>query len=324
MRKILALCLAVLMMAALAAPVMAADKVNVAKDASVTLTGYLEAAEELKGVLVDGEYNTDMDWNAGCWGGKHAAFAIRYNADRETTELASYKEPPYAEGFPYYSFITLELTAVSDLDSYRIVMADPDFGIGDWVIQEWDILVSATGEAGSWKVAHEARETKVNGDWKYDEDEDLMWPVWTYEADLKDATGVKYVALGLTMLCNHDNLGNGQYVDMLEFEVFGTAGNAPATEDTTPVTEDTTPVTEDTTPVTEDTTPVTEDTTPVTEDTTPVTEDTTPVTEDTTPVTDTTPDDETDAPATFDFVIVPAIALAAAAAGAVVLKKKEN
>jgi hypothetical protein len=31
-----------------------------------------------------------------------------------------------------------------------------------------------------------------------------------------------------------------------------------------------------------------------------------------------------EAPATFDFVIVPAIALAAAAAGAVVLKKKEN
>ncbi len=304
MRKILALCLAVLMMAALAAPVMAADKVNVAKDASVELIGYLEASEEKKVVLTDGEYNTDMDWNAGNWGGKHAAFVNRYNADREILTLADYKEPPYQEGYPYYSFITLELTAVSDLDSYRIVMADPDFGIGDWVIQEWDILVSATGEPGSWKVAHEARETKINEEWKYDESEDLMWPVWTYDADLKDATGVKYVALGLCMLCNHDNLGNGQYVNMLEIEAFGTpAGGAPATEDTTPVTEDTTPVTEDTTPVTEDTTPVTEDTTPVTEPTT---------------------DDETEAPETFDFVIVPAIALAAAAAGAVVLKKKEN
>ena len=308
MRKILALCLAVLMMAVLAAPVMAAE--NVALNAEIELTGYLEAAEELKGVLVDGEYNTDMDWKAGCWGGKHAAFATRYNADRETTELASYKEPPYAEGFPYYSFITLKLENAADLDSYRVVMADPDFGIGEYTIQEWDILVSATGEPGSWKVVHEARATRENEEWKYDESEELMWPVWTYEADLAEAKGVKYVALGLCLLCNHNDLGKGQYVNMLEIEVFGTTGNAPATEDTTPVTEDTTPVTEDTTPVTEDTTPVTEDTTPVTEDTTPVTEDTT--------------DTETEAPATFDFVIVPAIALAAAAAGAVVLKKKEN
>jgi hypothetical protein len=304
MRKILALCLAVLMMAALAAPVMAADKTNVALGAEVELTGYLEASEAGKVVLTDGEYNTDMDYNAGNWGGKHAAFVIRYNADRETTEFESYKEPPYAEGFPYYSFITLKLENAADLSSYRLVMADPDFGVGEWTIQEWDILVSATGEPGSWKVVHEARATRENEEWKYDESEDLMWPVWTYEADLAEAKGVKYVALGLCLLCNHNDLGKGQYVNMLEIEVFGTAaGDAPATEDTTPVTEDTTPVTEDTTPVTEDTTPVTEDTTPVTEDTT---------------------DTETEAPATFDFVIVPAIALAAAAAGAVVLKKKEN
>ena len=237
MRKILALCLTALMMLSIVAPVMAADKTNVALGAEVELTGYLEASEELKGVLTDGEYNTDMDYNAGNWGGKHAAFVIRYNADRETTEFESYKEPPYAEGFPYYSFITLKLENAADLDSYRVVMADPDFGIGEWTIQEWDILVSATGEAGSWKVVHEARETRVNEEWKYDESEELMWPVWTYEADLADAKGVKYVALGLTMLCNHDNLGNGQYVDMLEFEIFGTTGNAPATEDTTPVTD---------------------------------------------------------------------------------------
>ena len=70
MRRILALCLAVLMMAALAAPVMAADKTNVALGAEVELTGYLEASEGTKGYLTDGEYNTDMAWNAGNWGGK--------------------------------------------------------------------------------------------------------------------------------------------------------------------------------------------------------------------------------------------------------------
>ena len=302
MRKILALCLAVLMMAALAAPVMAAE--NVALGAEVELIGYLDAAEEGKTYLTDGEYNTDMAWNAGMWGGKHKAFATRYNADRETTELASYKEPPYAEGYPYYSFITLKLENAADLESYRIVMADPDFGIGDYLIQEWDILVSATGEPGSWKVVHEARQTKENEEWKYDESEDLMWPVWTYDADLTGATGVKYVALGLCLLCNHNDLGKGQYVDMLEIEVYGTAGaGAPATEDTTAAVEDTTAAVEDTTAAVEDTTAATQDTTPVTENT----EVETP-----------------DAPATFDFVIVPAIALAAAAAGAVVLKKKEN
>ena len=317
MRKILALCLTVLMMLSIVAPVMAADETNVALGATVTVTGYLPEYAEKADILTDGDYNTDVAWNAGNWGGKHQAFATRYNADGETTELASYKEPPYTEGYPYYSLITLELKSAADLSKYRVVMADPDFGIGDYLIQEWDILVSSTGEAGSWKVAHEARQTKENELWFYDESEDVMYPYWVFEADLSGAENVKYVALGLCLLCNHTDLGKGQYVNMLELEVYGTAaGNAPATE--APATE--APATE--APATE--APATE--APATE--APATEPAAteaPATE--APATEpaaTEPADAPDAPATFDFVIVPAIAIAAAAAGVVVLKKKEN
>ena len=312
MRKILALCLTALMMLSIVAPVMAADETNVALGATVTVTGYLPEYAEKAAVLTDGDYNTDVDWSAGNWGGKHQAFATRYNANGETTELASYKEPPYTEGYPYYSLITLELKSAADLSKYRIIMADPDFGIGDYLIQEWDILVSSTGEAGSWKVAHEARQTKENELWFYDESEDVMYPYWVFEADLSGAENVKYVALGLCLLCNHNDLGKGQYVNMLELEVYGTAaGNAPATE--APATE--APATE--APATEPAAteaPATE--APATE--APATE--APATE---PAA-TEPADAPDAPATFDFVIVPAIAIAAAAAGVVVLKKKEN
>ena len=306
MRKILALCLTALMMLSIVAPVMAADETNVAAGATVTLTGYLDAYVETAAVLTDGEYNTDVAWNAGNWGGKHKAFATRYNANDETTELASYKEPPYTEGYPYYSFITLELKSAADLSKYRLIMADPDFGIGDYLIQEWDILVSSTGEPGSWKVAHEARQTKETEQWKYEESEDVMYPYWYLDAELKNATNVKYVRLGLCLLCNHNDLGKGQYVNMLEFEVYGTpAGNAPATE--APATD--APATE--APATE--APATE--APATQ--APATE--APATQAPTETPETP-----DAPATFDFVIVPAVALAAAAAGAVVLKKKEN
>ena len=292
MKKILALCLTVLMLVAIAVPAMAADKINLAKDANISLIGYLDSADANKNILIDGKYNTDVDWSAGNWHGAHADFKKRYNAEGDFTAVESHGVAPYVEGFPYYSILVMELKEVADVESMVLVMADADYGIGDYCLQEFDILTSDTGEA--WTVSHEARATLTEQKWTYVDNEDVIFPYWTYEAELDEITNCKYIALAITVLANKQ-LSVAQYADILEIEVYGTAA-AGATEDTTPVTEDTTPVTEDTTPVTEDTTPVTQDTPTVTPD----------------------------APATFDFVIVPAIALAAAAAGAVVLKKKEN
>ena len=321
MKKILSICLIVCFMLSFAMPVMAAEGENVALGADVTLIGFKPEASDTTGILVNGLYSTDeTTWDhENNWNAKHEAFAKRYNADGDMTELASYKEPPYAEGYPYYSMIILELKDAADVNTFRMVATDPDSGVGEFRLQEFDILVSATGEAGTWKVAHEARDTRNNDSWVYvDEGDDLIYPHWVYEADLGVNAGIKYVALGITMLCNHDNLTYGQFVNILELEVLAAAGASEPVEtepvETEPVeTEpvETEPV--ETEPV--ETEPV--ETEPV--ETEPV--ETEPV--ETEPV-ETEPTTEPEAPATFDFVIVPVVAIAAAAAGAIVLKKKEN
>ena len=292
MKKILAICLIVCFMLSFAMPVMAAEGENVALGAEVTLIGINDPGDEYNARLVNGVYSTDeTTWNcAGNWNARHTAFVNRYNADGEVTDVGDMKTPPYVEGYPYYSLIVLDLAKAADLDTFRMVATDPDDGVGAFRLQEFDILVSATGEAGTWKVAHEARDTRNNDSWVYvDEGDDLVYPYWVYEAKLNDAADCKFVAVGVTMLCNHDNLTNGQFVNLLELEVFA-AAEATETEPTETEPTETEPT------------------------------ETEPT--ETEPTETETP--ETEAPETFDFVIVPVAALAVAAAGAVVLKKKEN
>ena len=292
MKKILAICLIVCFMLSFAMPVMAAEGENVALGAEVTLIGINDPGDEYNARLVNGVYSTDeTTWNcAGNWNARHTAFVNRYNADGEVTDVGDMKTPPYVEGYPYYSLIVLDLAKAADLDTFRMVATDPDDGVGAFRLQEFDILVSATGEAGTWKVAHEARDTRNNDSWVYvDEGDDLVYPYWVYEAKLNDAADCKFVAVGVTMLCNHDNLTNGQFVNLLELEVFA-AAEATETEPTETEPTETEPTETEPTE---------------------------------TEATETEPT-ETEAPETFDFVIVPVAALAVAAAGAVVLKKKEN
>ena len=302
MKKILAICLIVCFMLSFAMPVMAAEGENVALGAEVTLIGIGDPGDEVNARLVNGVYTTDeTTWNCDDnWNAKHVAFVNRYNADGDVTTLDDYKTPPYVEGYPYYSLIILELEKAADLDTFRMVATDPDGGIGDFRLQEFDILVSATGEAGTWKVAHEARDTRNNDSWVYvDEGDDLVYPYWVYEAKLNDAADCKFVAVGVTMLCNHDNLTTGQFVNLLELEVFA-AAEATETEPTETEPTETEPTETEPTETEPTETEPTE-----------------------TEPTETEPT-ETEAPETFDFVIVPVAALAVAAAGAVVLKKKEN
>ena len=302
MKKLLSICLIVCFMLSFAMPVMAAEGENVALGAEITLIGFKAEANDISNVLVDGLYGTDeTTWNhESNWNAKHEAFVNRYNADGDVTVLDDYKTPPYVEGYPYYSLIILELKDKADVNTFRMVATDPDYGAGEFRLQEFDILVSATGEAGTWKVVHEARDTRNNDSWVYvDEGDDLIYPYWVYEADLGANEDIKYVSIGVTMLCNHDNLTNGQFVNLLELEVFA-AAEAAETEPTETEPTETEPTETEPTETEPTETEPTE-----------------------TEPTETEPT-ETEAPETFDFVIVPVAALAVAAAGAVVLKKKEN
>lgn len=253
MKKILSIFLIASLMMSFAMPKTAAEYENIAEGATVTLLGFHPAAADTADRIVDGVYGTDeANWScSGNWNAKHAAFANRYNADGEMITLASYKEPPYAEGYPYYSLIILELKTAADAKAFRMIATDPDMGAGKFRLQEFDILVSTTGEAGTWKVAHEARETRSNGSWVYvDEGEDLVYPYWVYEADLGSNANTGFVALGITMLCNHDDLSIGQYVNLLELEVLSAATEVPETESPETEPAETEP-TETETPVTD-------------------------------------------------------------------------
>ena len=327
-KKLLAVALVALLAVASFAPAFAAEKVNVMKtatwvaNANLDDTKYNENEDGTKSdptKLIDGIYGVGPANKQDTLNTRVIDQWVYYNENDEEDEAGLYMWT-----------VTFELDKVYTIDSTSVIVMDlTTCGIGashpiQWVQRGFHLLVSETGEAGSWKVALEAEDLHPEddlGEYEYVEPSD-EYPTgyYIYKAEF-DAVNAKFVKYASTCPTT-DLLSTGNWINFSEWEVYGTPV-AGQTEDTTPVTEDTTPVTEDTTPVTEDTTPVTEDTTPVTEDTTPVTEDTTPVTEDTTPVTDTTTDTP-DAPATFDFVIVPAVALAAAAAGAVVLKKKEN
>lgn len=318
-KKLLAVALVALLAVASFAPAFAADKTNVllgaecieiinvddtkysTSNSETSPNGVSDAAQAVDGLYGVGPTHKDDGLNTRVidqW--------LYYDEDGNEAD----------DGLYLWS-MTFDLGKVCTIDSLALMVDDlTTCGIGattpiSWVQRGFHLFVSETGEAGSWKLVLEADELHDDedlGKFEYVEptDEQPMG-YFVYNASF-DAVNAKYVKYASTCTTSDTN-SYGHWINVSELEVYGTAA-AGQTEDTTPVTEDTTPVTEDTTPVTEDTTPVTEDTTPVTEDTTPVTEPTT--------------GDETEAPATFDFVIVPAIALAAAAAGAVVLKKKEN
>ncbi len=316
-KKLLAVALVALLAVASFAPAFAAEKVNVMKTATWYADANLDETQYKDSGLGDGTVCDPTKLIDGVYGVGPYNKEDTFNT-RVIDQWLYYNEnDEEADDGLYLWTVTFELDKVYTIDSTSVIVMDlTTCGIGSshpiqWVQRGFHILVSETGEAGSWKVALEAEDLHPEddlGEYEYVEPSDeFPTGYYIYKAEF-DAVNAKYVKYAATCTTT-DLLTTGNWINFSEWEVYGTPV-AGQTEDTTPVTEDTTPVTEDTTPVTEDTTPVTEDTTPVTEDTTPVTEPTT--------------DDETEAPETFDFVIVPAIALAAAAAGAVVLKKKEN
>ena len=302
-KKLLAVALVALLAVASFAPAFAAEKTNVMAGATFVTHANLNEAS----------MGTDAAGNPSDWtklqDGLYATFADSNKQDTFNTRVIDQwlyfnEDDEEADDGIYLWTLTFELDQVYSIDSTAVIVMDlSGCGIGSshpiqWVQRGFHLLVSETGEAGSWKVALAAEDLHPEddlGEFEYVEPtDDQPAGYYIYKASF-DAVNAKYVKYAATCPTT-DLLTTGNWINFSEWEVYGTPVGGAATEDTTPATEDTTAAVEDTTAATQDTTPVTENT-----------EVETP-----------------DAPATFDFVIVPAIALAAAAAGAVVLKKKEN
>ena len=283
-KKLLAVALVALLAVASFAPAFAAEKVNVMKtatwvaNANLDDTKYNDNEDGSKSdptKLIDGIYGVGPANKQDTLNTRVIDQWVYYNENDEEDEAGLYMWT-----------VTFELDKVYTIDSTSVIVMDlTTCGIGShpiqWVQRGFHLLVSETGEAGSWKVALEAEDLHPEddlGEYEYVEPSD-EYPTgyYIYKAEFAavDAKYVKYAATCPTT----DLLSTGHWINFSEWEVYGVeAANQPET----PATE------------------------------APATQAPTETPE--------TPD----APATFDFVIVPAVALAAAAAGAVVLKKKEN
>ena len=167
--------------------------------------------------------------------------------------------------------ITFALDRAYMIDGVSVMTSDlSTCGIGStypiqWVQRSFHILVSATGEAGSWQIAYKAEDLHTeyeNGEYKYVKASNahpMGYFVYTAEFEPVYAKYIMYAATDLSS----DALKQTEWVNMTELEIYGVetaeitppATEPPATEP--PATEP--PVTEP--PATEP--PVTEP--PVTE-----------------------------------------------------------
>ena len=287
-KKLLAVALVALLAVASFAPAFAAEKVNVMKtatwvaNANLDDTKYNENEDGTKSdptKLIDGIYGVGPANKQDTLNTRVIDPWVYYNENDEEDEAGLYMWT-----------VTFELDKVYTIDSTSVIVMDlTTCGIGSshpiqWVQRGFHLLVSETGEAGSWKVALEAEDLHPEddlGEYEYVEPSD-EYPTgyYIYKAEF-DAVNAKFVKYASTCPTT-DLLSTGNWINFSEWEVYGVeAANQPET----PATE-------------------------------------APATE--APATQAPATQEPEAPATFDFVIVPAIAIAAAAAGVVVLKKKEN
>ena len=312
-KKILAFALVALMAVASFAPAFAADKENVMLTAefydAVNITpdkgDYIEIFDEMI-----------------CVGPNHIVGGVNWRITKDAVynryDIDGYD---YEEG-AYIGMVTYELDKAYTVDSFKVYVLDmAPLGIGvantiDWLPMGFDILVSTTGEDGSWSVAWSGKDLHGEGDdagiWQYGEENDDSLAHYYIEANFDKAVEAKFVRFALTAFNNTGDptASPARYFNISELEIYAATGAAVETEPTETEPTETEPT-------------ETEPTETEPTETEPTETEPTETEPTETEPTETEPT-ETESPETFDFVIVPVVALAAAAAGAVVLKKKEN
>ena len=292
-KKILAFALVALVAVASFAPAFAADKENVMLNAeyydSVNITpdkgDYFEINDEMIAV-----------------GPNHIVGGVNWRITKDAVynlyDIDGYDDEEGA----YLGFVTYELDKLYTIDSSKLYVIDMALlGVGvdntiDWLPMAFDILVSTTGEDGSWTVAWSGKDLHGEGDdagaWQHADDGDESLAHYYLDINFDKAVEAKYIRWAPTAFNNTGDptVVGARYFNISEWQVF-TAAGAAATEPAATEPAATEPAA------------------------------TEPAA---TEPAATEPAGQPEAPATFDFVIVPVVAIAAAAAGAVVLKKKEN
>ena len=312
-KKILAVALVALMAVASFAPAFAADKEN------VMLTA--EFYDAINITPDKGDYFEVADESI-CIGPNHINGGVNWRITKDAVynryDIDGYD---YEEG-AYIGMVTYELDKVYTIDSFKMYVLDmAPLGIGvdntiDWMPMAFDVLVSTTGEDGSWTVAWSGKDLHGEGDdagvWQYGEENDESLAHYYLDVTFDKAVEAKFVRWAPTAFNNAGDptAVGARYFNISEWQIFAATGAAVETEPTETEPTETEPT-------------ETEPTETEPTETEPTETEPTETEPTETEPTETEPT-ETESPETFDFVIVPVVALAAAAAGAVVLKKKEN
>ena len=181
----------------------------------------------------------DNDWAIGPeskYGNYHARITNgkeRYNADGKLTNNG-----------PYAGIITFELEAPARAAGFRLIHPDVTGASGvkdprDFLLSDFEVLGSESGEPGTWKVLYEARSLRNGNDVEYgiyDSDYADGIPVYAFEDKFSEEMQVSYIALAIHGL-NVEGKTYGIWMNIHEFQVFTPARyEIQQVEDTTPVT----------------------------------------------------------------------------------------
>ncbi|MBQ7939630.1 MAG: hypothetical protein IJ281_04560 [Clostridia bacterium] len=223
-KKFLAGMLAVCGMLTFACPVRAQDtnEHNVLFGAQITYVGL--GAPDYNNEVYQDIYNlVDNDWAIGPesqYGNYHARITSgrseRYDIDGKLS----------GKGI-YAAIITFELETPAQAAGFRLIHPDVTGAAGvdnpyDFLLTDFDVLGSESGQPGTWKVLYEARSLRSGSDLEYayyESDTATGIPYFTFEEKFAEETQVSHVALAIHGL-NVENNRFGEWMNIHEFQVF--------------------------------------------------------------------------------------------------------
>jgi len=134
----------------------------------------------------------------------------------------------------YLWSVTFDLNGAYTIDTLSLMTMDLTPFIGDtdpvqWLQRGFDILVSDTGLAGSWKIAHRAEELHTEddpGEYTYHAPTD-DFPMGYYQYDATfEAVTARYIQLACTDYTSY-TMEQSHWINISELEIY-TAGDTPS------------------------------------------------------------------------------------------------
>ncbi len=131
---------------------------------------------------------------------------------------------------------TFGLEGLHQLNGFRLINLDlTDMGIGStrtvqWFQRDFDILVSETGEAGSWRVVYEGRNLHTESDpgaYVYHPNAQGKLPYYDLTVSFAEAAQARFVQIA-SLSETSDVITSSHWVNISELEVYGEA--IPMTE----------------------------------------------------------------------------------------------